>query len=152
MSKFEKKFGKYAINNLTIIMILIVVAGYVLALMPQTADIIHSLTLNPGYILQGQVWRLFTWVLNPPTISNEMLVVFLLMYFYYSIGTHLERTWGAYKYNVYIFSGMLFTVIASFLAYGLLVLLVKNPVIATEFMDSVAYYSFTVYYLCTSVL
>ena len=39
------------------------------------------------------------------------------MLFYYSLGTALERTWGAFRYNVYIFSGILFTVIGAFLLY-----------------------------------
>lgn len=153
MSNFEKKFGKYAINNLTIIMILIVAAGYVLELAPQTANILMKLTLNPGRILQGEVWRLFTWVLNPPTVSSEMFIVFLLMYFYYSIGTHLERVWGAFRYNVYIFSGLLLTVVAAFLAYGFILISVGgNAFIATEIFEYVSIYSFTVYYVCTSVL
>ena len=41
-----------------------------------------------------------------------------MLYFYWSIGTTLERTWGTYRYNVYIFSGMLFTVLGSFIAMG----------------------------------
>jgi hypothetical protein len=35
--------------------------------------------------------------------------------FYYSIGTSLERTWGAFRYNVYIFSGILMTIIGAFI-------------------------------------
>ena len=37
---------------------------------------------------------------------------------YYSLGTALERTWGSFRYNVYIFSGLLFTVIAEFGLYA----------------------------------
>ncbi len=33
MSKFEKKFGKYAIHNLTMVLIMCYVAGYVIELM-----------------------------------------------------------------------------------------------------------------------
>ena len=41
-----------------------------------------------------------------------------MLLFYYSLGTALERTWGTYRYNVYIFSGMLFTITGSFLCMG----------------------------------
>ena len=68
-------------------------------------------------LVHGQVWRLVTWILIPPDSSN-LFFVLLMLYFYYSLGTSLERTWGTYRYNVYIFSGMLFTIIGSFLMMG----------------------------------
>lgn len=40
-----------------------------------------------------------------------------MMMLYYSLGNALERTWGAFRYNVYIFSGILFTVIGAFILY-----------------------------------
>ena len=36
---------------------------------------------------------------------------------YYQLGTALERTWGAFKFNVYIFGGMIFTVLGALLLY-----------------------------------
>ena len=42
-----------------------------------------------------------------------------MLFFYYSIGTSLERAWGDFKYNVYIFSGILMTILGSFLLYGI---------------------------------
>ena len=38
---------------------------------------------------------------------------------YYSIGTNLERTWGTFYYNVYLFMGMIFTILGSFLIMGI---------------------------------
>ena len=110
MSKFEKKFGKYAISNLSLILILCYVVGYVIQLI--NSDFLLYLTLNPYAILHGQVWRLFTWIIVPPSSLDPFTIIMLL--FYYNIGTTLERTWGVYRYNVYILSGMLFTVIGSF--------------------------------------
>ena len=40
-----------------------------------------------------------------------------MLLFYYSLGSSLERTWGAFRYNVYILSGMLFTVLGAFILY-----------------------------------
>lgn len=116
MSKFERKFGKYAIRNLSLVLIICYAIGYVI----QTINIgwLDYLTLNPYLILHGQIWRLVTWVLIPPQGSN-ILFVLIMMMFYYSIGTTLERTWGTYRYNVYLFSGMLFTILGSFLCMGI---------------------------------
>ena len=38
MSKFEKKFGKYAIPNLTLILIMCYVAGYVIEMMVRSSN------------------------------------------------------------------------------------------------------------------
>ncbi len=115
MNKLEKRFGKYAIQNLSLMLIMCYVAGYVIQFF--NATFLSYLTLNPYAILQGQVWRVFTWVVVPPD-SLGMFTIISLM-FYYSIGTTLERTWGTWRYNVYLFSGMLFTILGSFLWMGL---------------------------------
>lgn len=115
MSNFEKKFGKYAIKNLSMVLIICYVLGYLIEMMMPW--LLGYLTLNPYAILHGQVWRLVTWVLIPPPTSN-LLFTLIMLYFYYSLGTTLERTWGTYRYNLYLFSGMLFTIIGSFLLMG----------------------------------
>ena len=74
--------------------------------------------LEPALILRGQVWRIISWVLVPPTTRPISLLFLILLY--YSLGTALERTWGAFRYNIYIFSGILFTVVAVFALYGIL--------------------------------
>ena len=127
MSKFEKKFGKYAIPNLTMILIMCYVAGYVIELMGKAAgnNLLGFLTLDPYRILHGQVWRLVTWVIVPPESLDIFTII--MLFFYYSLGTALERTWGTYRYNVYIFSGMLFTIIGSFLCMGVAYLPVDLP-------------------------
>ncbi len=115
MSNFEKKFGKYAISNLSMILILCYVLGYVIQLI--NADFLLYLTLDPYAILHGQIWRLFTWIIMPPSSLNPFTIIMLL--FYYNIGTSLEHTWGVYRYNVYLLSGMLFTILGSFVWLGI---------------------------------
>lgn len=113
LNKLEKKFGRYAIHNLTMYLIGGYVIGYGIELM--LPSLIRWLTLEPAYILSGQVWRILSWVLIPP--SGNILTVVIMMMLYYSLGSSLERTWGAFRYNVYIFSGILFTVLGAFLLY-----------------------------------
>ncbi len=115
MSKFEKKFGKYAISNLSLILIMCYVVGYIIQLI--NPEFMMMLTLDPYAILHGQVWRLVTWIVIPP--SSLDIFTIIMLYFYYSVGRTLERTWGDYRYNVYLLSGMLFTILASFICMGL---------------------------------
>jgi hypothetical protein len=117
MSPFERKFGKYAIKNLSFVLIVCYAVGYVLQLLDRSNTLIYYLTLNPYAILHGQVWRLVTWILIPPN-SGGIFFTLIMLYFYCSIGTTLEHTWGTYRYNVYIFGGMLCTIVGSFLLMG----------------------------------
>lgn len=113
LNKLERKFGRFAITNLSIWLIGGYVLGYIIKL--ATPNLLEYLSLEPAYIMQGQVWRLVTWLLIPP--SSFGIFTFIMLFFYYSLGTTLERTWGTFRYNVYIFSGVLFTIIGAFVLY-----------------------------------
>ena len=112
---FERKFGKYAIRNLSLVLIVCYGCGYLFQMMHP--GFLKYLYLNPYEIIfHGQIWRLFTWLIIPP--SSFDFFTLLMLYFYYSLGTTLERTWGTYRYNVYIFSGILFTILGAFLLFA----------------------------------
>lgn len=113
LNKLERKYGKYAIRNLPAIMIALYAAGYLISMM--MPDLLYYLTLRPDLILRGQVWRLVSWVLVPPGSFDVFTLI--MLYFYFSIGRSLEYTWGEFKFNIYIFSGVVFTVIGAFLLY-----------------------------------
>lgn len=113
--KLERKFGKYAISNLSLYLILCYGCGYLMRLI--NPAFLNYLTLDAYRILHGQIWRIVTWILVPPDSLDFFTLI--MLYFYYSIGTSLERTWGTFLYNVYMFLGMLFTVLGSFVAMGI---------------------------------
>ena len=124
LNKLERKLGRHAIPNL----ILWLLAGYAIGFtLAYTApEVLSLMTLEPYYILRGQVWRLITWVLMPPDTS--LLFAVIMMLFYYQLGQSLERTWGSFRFNVYIFGGILFTVIGAFVLYGIFYALNGIPV------------------------
>ncbi|HIS32367.1 MAG TPA: hypothetical protein IAB44_12610 [Candidatus Limivivens intestinipullorum] len=116
LNKLERKFGRYAIHNLAAYIIGMYVIGYVFYFfMP---DIFQWLTLEPYYILRGQIWRLVTWLLIPP--ESPGIFTIIMLFFYYSLGISLERAWGAFRFNVYILLGMISTVLGAFLLYAIL--------------------------------
>ena len=67
----------------------------------------------PAYILQGQVWRLVTWVVVPNASSPFMLL--LTCYFYYWIAVMLEREWGTARFTLFYLSGMVLSVVIGML-------------------------------------
>ena len=75
-----------------------------------------ALSLDVGKILHGQVWRLVTFIIMPPEDSSYLFMIFTL-YLYYLLGTSLERAWGAFRFNLYFFMGVLFHILAAFLIY-----------------------------------
>lgn len=156
MSPFEKKFGKYAIRNLSFVLVSCYAIGYLIEIMAY--NLIFYLTLDPYEILHGQIWRLVTWILIPPSESNIFFTL-IMLYFYCSIGTTLERTWGTYKYNVYLFSGMLFTIAGSFLLMGCTYLFngqemamraAMGPEYVAEYFLNISFY-FSTYYVNMSI-
>ncbi len=136
MNKLERKFGKYAVPHLTAVLICCYIVGYLLQLM--NSDIVYYMRLEPALILQGQIWRLITWIIIPP--SSLSIWTFIMLFFYFSIGTSLERVWGDFRYNVYILGGMLITILAAFVCYFI-------------FGSSISMGSaFSTYYICMSIM
>ena len=120
LNKLEKKLGKYAISNLTVYLLMGYALGYLFTFGSNftNTDFIGMITLEPYMIIHHfQIWRLFTWILIPPGTSVFWAIFMFLMY--YQLGTVLERKWGSFRYNVYIFGGMLFTIIGAFISYGI---------------------------------
>lgn len=117
LQKLERKFGKYAIHNLMMYVIVLNIAGFLLAV-AQPGFYYQYLQLSIRSVLkEGQVWRLVTFLLDPP--AGDLVSMFFFCLLYYSIGTALENTWGAFRFNLYYFSGILFHIAAAFLVYGI---------------------------------
>ena len=114
LDKLERKYGKYAIPNLMYYVIILYIIGFVIDIVsPQLYT--DYLALDANAILHGQIWRIFTFIIQPPN-SSYFFILFAL-YLYYMIGKTLEYMWGAFRFNLYFFSGMLLHVIACLLIY-----------------------------------
>ncbi len=146
----ERKFGKYAVPNLTIFVIFTYMIGYLMSFM----GYIPLIGLDPNLILKGQVWRLFTWIFMPPSSFNIFTII--MLFFYFQIGRSLEVTWGDFKYNLYLLMGFIFTLIGSFVIYFIGIKLVGyNPVsfgyslstwISTYFVNMSLFFAFAMSY------
>lgn len=146
MSDMERKYGKYAVRDLSLKLIILYLVGY--AIYYIRADLMYYMTLNPYAIVHGQVWRIVSWLLIPPQTSNLFFVA-IMLFFYYSIGTSLERVWGVWRYNVFLFTGILLTVAASFLWMGCSYLLNGDMLAQLGASNYFSYYSlsFSTYYI-----
>ena len=155
MSNFENRFRKFIVPNLTMWLILGYAIGYIIEMLDQTGKFIYFLALDPYKILHGEIWRLVTWVIIPPSESNILFVI-LMLWCCYSIGTILERTWGTYKYNLFIFTGIFLTILFSFVYLGFLYLTEGAGVVdlyeqSGYLLSGYVWFAFSTYYINISI-
>jgi len=114
--KMEQKFGRYAIPNLMYYIIMMYIAGWLIQWINPGFYYMY-LSLDVNAILHGQIWRVVTFLICPP--SSGIFFNLIALYLYYSLGSTLERVWGTFRFNVYFFMGVFGHILAAFLIYAL---------------------------------
>lgn len=103
LDRLERHLGRFAIPGLIRYVValnaLVFVLGYI------NPGYLNMLAPNGAAIMQGEVWRLVSWIFLPKT--NSMLWIFFYLMFTWWVGESLEATWGAFRLNVYYFLGVL---------------------------------------------
>jgi hypothetical protein len=118
--KLEARLRRWAVSNPTAILIAGQVLFYLLAHVGNDQvgrfDIM-GLLLLPGRVLEGEVWRLFTFLFYPPATTPVFVIFFWLLM--YRFGTALEAIWGTYRYNIYLLIAYFATIIVSFVIWSI---------------------------------
>ena len=113
LRRLEARFGRYAIPNMTVALIL----GQVFMLMVayvQDATVLRRIAFVPSKVIDGEVWRLITFLFYPP-VGTPIIFAIIFWMLFYMFGTALESQWGAFRYNVYLMIGYLAAVAVAFL-------------------------------------
>ncbi len=111
LDKLQRRFGRFAVPHVTEGLIVCQVLVYLMLL--GKPGFLEAIALVPRRVLEGQLWRLVTFLCQPPPINP--LFAFFFWYIFYLMGTALENTWGAFRYNVYLLVGWTATVAVAFL-------------------------------------
>jgi membrane associated rhomboid family serine protease len=115
--KLEYRFRRFGVDNLMIYLTGTMLAVYFAENLTRL-PISGFLFFNRDLILQGQVWRLVTFLFLPPR-NGMILWVLLALYFYYFIGNSLESVWGKTRFTMYYLCGALGAILAGFITgYG----------------------------------
>lgn len=151
VQRFCAAHPRFGIPNLMRVIVIGNVAVYVLMLLTQAnnANALSFLTFNLNALLHGEVWRLVTFVFVPAYSSPFALLISL--YFYYWIGSTLERQWGTAKFNLYYISGALLTILGVVLAS----LITGNPYLTaagTGYVNLSMFFAFAFLFPDTTVL
>ena len=86
IDRFCYKHPNFGIPNL---MRYLTIANVVFWILGTANSVLLSyLRFDAGLIMQGQIWRLITFMVYPPSMG---LLAFLVFYFYYWMGTALEQ-------------------------------------------------------------
>lgn len=114
LEKIERALGRYAIPNLALY-IVIGQTFVLLAVLLGKLDL-RWIMLVPGLVLEGEWWRVITFVFMPPPpgLFGYIFTAFAL-YIFYLMGSALEGEWGAFRFNLYLIVGVGLTVGMSFL-------------------------------------
>lgn len=111
--KLERKWGKYAIPNLMRYILFGQTLVFLMTYLFRDYSIYSALLFNKNLILQGQIWRLITFIFIPDTLEPLWFILFILVYS--SIASALERYWGSFNFNIYYLTSMLASIIISFI-------------------------------------
>ena len=105
--------------------------------------------LYPELVLKGQVWRLVSFIFVPMNFSARSVFLRCLLFaistfFYYQIGTALERQWGTARFSLFYFLGVVLNLVVGFITYAVL------P-ITHEMLDGYYYETANMYYVNLSM-
>lgn len=120
IDKFCRDHPNFGISNL---MLYIAIANVTIGLIDNFSSysLSSALFFYRPMIFQGEIWRLITFIFVPITgdfgILNfsipgtSLFTTVLAAYFYYWIGSMLEREWGTARFNCFFFMGVLLNIL-----------------------------------------
>ena len=109
------KHPRFGIPNLMLIVVIGTALVWLLDQFSQSYSMSNLLCFAPYFILRGEVWRLVTFIFVPET--SNLLFLAISLYFYYWIGSVLEKHWGTTKFTVFYLVGLVLNILAGFLVY-----------------------------------
>ncbi len=112
MKNLRRQFELYCyknrnkgISNLMLYIALGTAVVYIMSEMAGNYTLYNLLVFNRQKILEGQIWRLFTYPLTY-RIENLLLMA-VSLFVYHSLGQAMEQIWGTLRFNLFYFTGVL---------------------------------------------
>ena len=142
LDRFCYKHPRLGIPNL---MLIIVIGNIVVYMMDLFSNGAFSAMLyfEPFYIFRGQIWRLITFVFVPMSSSSPFFFI-LSLYFYWWIGSTLEREWGTTKFTVYYAMGVILNILYGIITY--LLPFMGSGVVTMDYVTLSLFFAFATLY------
>lgn len=140
---------RFGIPNLMKIIVIGNIAVYVLFLLTNyNSSAIDFLSFNLSSVRHGEIWRIITFIFVPYDYNPIWFAIGL--FFFYSIGSTLEREWGTAKFNVFYFGGSLLTLI--YVAVASAVTGLSIDLAGTYYVNMSMFFAFAMLYPEANVL
>ena len=110
LDRLNRRFGRYGIPGLINLIIIGQVVVWIITMFINQ-NVYPLLRLTRSGLLQGQLWRLVSFIFVP-TLQTKLFYFAMEMYFYWWVGSALERAWGDFRFTVYWLAGMLGAIIS----------------------------------------
>ena len=135
LDRLERKIGWIAIPGIVRIIMCMQLLVFVLGLlqMPSGVEInagaspvpplAEALILSGEKILDGEVWRLVSFIFLPPTLTGFIIMLFAFIFTIF-LGNMLENIWGSFRLTIYVLGGMVGMIAGEFIIPGFGVYLV----------------------------
>lgn len=112
MKNLRRSFERFCYQNrskgIPNLMLYIAVGSaivYFMSMADRNNVLYYALCFDRALILQGQIWRLFTYVFTYNAGNILITLVGLLCYF--SLGRAMENIWGTFRFNLFYFTGVI---------------------------------------------
>ena len=99
LNRLERALGRHYIRDLMKYLCIAMLGVFILEFLPLPKSAVNLLYFDRDLILRGEIWRVITFVFLPPT--GSLLWILFSLYFYYFLGSSLERHWGSARFNIY---------------------------------------------------
>ena len=149
-NEMERKYNRYAIPNLMYYIVILYAVGLaVYVVNPVIFWRIYKgyLCLDGRAILHGQIWRLVTFLIFPPSFGSfrftSVFFGIIALFMYHSLGQTLENVWGSFRFNVFFLMGVLTQGLACLIGY---VVFKQEWMLTTGFLNSSIFLAFAMYF------
>lgn len=105
--KFERFCYKHRDKGIPNLMLFVALGSamvYLFSMVTGSSLLYDWLSFDRSLILRGQVWRLVSYALLPE--GGNMIMTFIGLVCYYSLGRAMENVWGALRFNLFYFCGI----------------------------------------------
>ena len=146
-NRFERfcyRHRNWGIPNLMLYVAICSAIVLIASMFNGTAGIYKVLQFDKGKILDGQVWRLFTFIFTD-TSGGFLGLIFL--YFFYNLGRNVELSMGTFRFNLFYFSGVILMDV-----FAMIFCPAEPQIIGNYLVDFTALYAQMAFYLHLSLV
>ena len=112
MKNLRRSFERFCYQNrskgIPNLMLYIAVGSaivYFMSMADRNNVLYYALCFDRALILQGQIWRLFTYVFT--FNAGNILITLVGLLCYFSLGRAMENIWGTFRFNLFYFTGVI---------------------------------------------